>query len=164
LNNFNDKYIEEWFSPFIFKWIRYLSQKSVEWVEKAVEEDSFEPVESENGPQQSSSVIDIFSSLYGALEFVQGLDWSDDVQNVVFHKEFAKVQPLLIQIVYSTVEEYCDTLRGIKKSDFSIKKIIEGTNFLGGINAQTAKVTNYAQAYFGGKQLDAQNVDEEVFI
>jgi hypothetical protein len=77
----------------VFRWLQNLSKKTLGWVQAAVKNDNFEagPDSSDGTPSHSSSIIDVFASLYTELDFVQNLEWSNDVQKAGFQKEFAKV-------------------------------------------------------------------------
>jgi hypothetical protein len=104
LSSLSIGYIESWFAPFMYKWLKNLSIKTVEWVEQAVKEDDFKTLQSTTGemPLHSSSITDVFTALYAKLEFITDLNWSDPVQNAQFFQAFAKVF-----FIFETDHEYC---------------------------------------------------------
>lgn len=86
-------YIEGWFAPFMYKWLKELSKKTIGWVEEAVKADNFvSEAEGPDGvPMHSSSITDVFVAIYSELEFITDLQWSDPLQNAHFFQMFAKV-------------------------------------------------------------------------
>jgi hypothetical protein len=88
-------YIEGWFAPFMYKWLKQLSTKTISWVENAVKMDPFhsneDQLDQDGIPLHSFSITDIFSVFYAELEFITDLQWSDAVQNAQFLQSFAKV-------------------------------------------------------------------------
>jgi hypothetical protein len=116
-------YIEGWFSPFMYKWLRALSTKTIKWVEQAINADTFVPegVGAGGIPLHSSSITDVFVAIYSELEFIVDLQWSDPLQNAQFFQAFAKVYvflvPMLIlcQTVNTAIEQYCDAITMIEK-------------------------------------------------
>jgi hypothetical protein len=87
------EYIENWFAPFIFRWLQQLSKKTVVWVDKALLADNFQPTgQSSTGvPGYSSSVTDIFSALYSELDVFKDLGWNDPLKSAQFYQGFSKV-------------------------------------------------------------------------
>ena len=92
------EYIENWFSPFIFKWLQQLSRKTVGWVDNALSVDDFQPVAgAKNGIlSHSSSVSDIFSALFSNLQLFDNLGFSTSTKVARVYQSFAQVQLLLI--------------------------------------------------------------------
>lgn len=94
LNSMSVGYIEDWFAPFMYKWLAKLSEKTIVWVEEAIKADPFEPAaDTKRGeiPSHSSSITDVFSAIYSELELINNLQWSDPVQNAEFFSAFSKV-------------------------------------------------------------------------
>jgi hypothetical protein len=94
LSSMSIGYIEGWFAPFMYKWLKQLSLKTVGWVDNAIKADNFEPIAPPSQyevPLHSSSITDVFSAIYSELEFITDLQWSDAVQNAQFLQAFAKV-------------------------------------------------------------------------
>lgn len=84
--------VEKWFAPFVLKWLDALSTQTIQWVTRALENDSFTPVDPEMMEQKhSSSIIDLFAVVYQSLDFISDLQWSNVVQNAKFLQKFAKV-------------------------------------------------------------------------
>ena len=86
-------YIENWFSPFIFKWLQQLSSKTVGWVDLAIAADDFTPIsQSSRGiPSHSSSVADIFSALFAELKVFDGLGFTSKEKVARIYQGFARV-------------------------------------------------------------------------
>jgi hypothetical protein len=94
LSSMSIGYIEGWFAPFMYKWLKQLSLKTVDWVDNAIKADNFEPIAKTaeyEVPLHSASITDVFSAMYSELEFITDLRWSDAVQNAQFLQAFAKV-------------------------------------------------------------------------
>ena len=86
--------VEGWFSPFMYKWLQYLTTKTIDWVDNAVKNDNFQPgdgYDEDGETTHSSSITDLFSVIYSELEFITDLEWSNSVQNAQFFQMFAKV-------------------------------------------------------------------------
>jgi hypothetical protein len=99
-------YIEGWFAPFMYKWLKSLSKKTLIWVQQAVKADSFVPEgEGADGiPLHSSSITDVFVAIYSELEFIVDLQWSDPLQNAQFFQAFAKVTTFLRFNTYASLQ------------------------------------------------------------
>jgi MUN domain len=93
-------YIENWFAPFIYKWLKGLSKKTVGWVQHSVRADTFIPdgTDADGVPLHSSSITDVFVAIYAELEFITNLQWSDPLQNGQFFQAFAKVLNMIITL------------------------------------------------------------------
>ena len=65
---------------------------TVEWVERAVRGDGFKPDNDEM--KQSSSVMDLFQIIGGAVDFLKKLEWPDELQNAKFATYLAHVRAL----------------------------------------------------------------------
>jgi hypothetical protein len=83
--------VEKWFAPFVMKWLDHLSKQTITWVGRALESDSFIPINVDEDQKHSSSVTDLFTVVYQQLDFIKGLDWSNVVQSARFLQKFAKV-------------------------------------------------------------------------
>ena len=96
------EYIENWFSPFIFKWLQQLSKKTVSWVDNAILADDFQPVAgSKNGIlSHSSSVSDIFSALFSNLQLFDSLGFATSTKVERVYQSFAQVNLLLTDNEY----------------------------------------------------------------
>ena len=77
------------FAPAVKKWLEVTDSTIVEWVERAVRGDSFKPDNDEM--KQSSSVMDLFQIIGGAVEFLKKLQWPDEYQNAKFATYLAYV-------------------------------------------------------------------------
>ena len=77
------------FAPAVKKWLEVTDSSTVEWVERAVRSDSFKADNDEM--KQSSSVMDLFQIIGGAVEFLKKLQWPDEYQNAKFATYLAHV-------------------------------------------------------------------------
>ena len=81
--------VQRIFAPAVQKWLEATDSKIVEWVERAVRGDYFKPDNDEM--KQSSSVMDLFQIIGGAVEFLKKLQWPDEYQNAKFATYLAHV-------------------------------------------------------------------------
>jgi hypothetical protein len=81
--------VQSIFAPAVKKWLEATDSSTVEWVERAVRGDSFKPDNDEM--KQSSSVMDLFQIIGGAVEFLKKLQWPDEYQNAKFATYLAHV-------------------------------------------------------------------------
>ncbi|KAI8815137.1 hypothetical protein BJ742DRAFT_765530 [Cladochytrium replicatum] len=105
--------LENWFSPFLRKWLVHMSSKTIEWVSNAVRADKFEfvniPSEEQRaggtmaGLLHSSSVTDLFSVIFQEMDILLGVKWRDPVQSASCLQAFAKT-------VYTAIDQYCYAL------------------------------------------------------
>jgi MUN domain len=77
------------FAPYVEKWLRETDLTTLEWVDRAVKADEFKPENEEL--KQSTSVMDIFSVINNATDFLRNLQWPDEVQSATFMKNLSKV-------------------------------------------------------------------------
>ncbi|KAJ2993733.1 hypothetical protein HDV02_002096 [Globomyces sp. JEL0801] len=138
LSTLSQTYVESWFAPFMYKWLHQLSLKSILWVQEAVKADTFDPEgEGEDGvPLHSSSITDVFSSIYSELEFITDLRWSDPVQNAQFFQMFAKT-------MNSAIEQYCDAIALAEKK------------------TSVSAVTSFTQNLLGNKNTEPEDIEAE---
>ncbi|KAI8811659.1 hypothetical protein BJ742DRAFT_125198 [Cladochytrium replicatum] len=104
--------LENWFSPFLRKWLFHMSSKTIDWVSNAVRAGTFElvgiPSEEQRagttaGLQHSSSVTDLFSVIFQEMDILLGMKWRDPVQSASCLQAFAKT-------VYTAIDQYCYAL------------------------------------------------------
>ncbi|KAI9009533.1 hypothetical protein BC832DRAFT_590887 [Gaertneriomyces semiglobifer] len=99
--------VERWFSPFISRWLEHLASRTLEWVSNATKADNFEPIAISSGAGgdsfHSSSIVDVFSAIFQELKTIEGLEWSDRVQEAGFMQNFVKS-------VNQAIEQYCDAI------------------------------------------------------
>jgi hypothetical protein len=74
----------------VTKWLEVTDSTTVEWVERAVRGDNFKPENDEM--KQSSSVMDLFHIIGGAVEFLKKFQWPDEYQNAKYATSLANVR------------------------------------------------------------------------
>lgn len=100
--------VENWFAPFVKKWLDTTNEKWLGWVENAVRLEKvcihillksswgshnsiqYEPTLPPN-IMSSTSVVDLFQTFNDGLEFIERLGWEDSVQKDRLVKDFIKV-------------------------------------------------------------------------
>ena len=94
------------FTPFIFRWLELTELKTVEWVENAINLDKFVKQPNSNC---SSSVTDLFSAIFSALEYLQNKIecWKKyEIHYSLFITRFS-------QIAYKAIKYYCQRLESV---------------------------------------------------
>ena len=86
------------FEPVLSQWIECVSLKSIEWVQRAVDEDCYEPVT--DTALHSSAVVDIFGSFTQCVEYVDKLQWHN---KKTLHSSH---EPRLASIICDAVLKY----------------------------------------------------------
>ncbi|KAJ3393681.1 hypothetical protein HDU92_007581 [Lobulomyces angularis] len=71
--NFN---VEQWFYPYIIKYLDMADQKISEWVKPAVDVEQYEPILPPSN-MYSSSVLDMFTTFHHALDFIENFNWKE---------------------------------------------------------------------------------------
>ena len=140
------EYIENWFSPFIFKWLQQLSRKTVSWVDNALLADDFHPIaNSKNGIlSHSSSVSDIFSALFTNLQIFDNLGFSTSSKVARVYQSFA-------QTMNATIESYCERLMNSEKDSQT------------GISSMApSMMAAYAQNFLGSKDVSPKDIESKV--
>lgn len=73
--------LEKFFFPYLESWVSESSEKIRSFVQKAIEEDLFEPIDIDSDDKKySSSVHDVFSLIKNYLSILKALDWQDSYQ------------------------------------------------------------------------------------
>lgn len=67
--------IERLLFPFLYEWAKDSSKIAQSWVEPAIEQDDFQPLDVENHVVHSSSVNDLFASFYAPLKLMDDSQW-----------------------------------------------------------------------------------------
>ncbi|TPX74857.1 hypothetical protein CcCBS67573_g03877 [Chytriomyces confervae] len=124
--------VEDWFAPFVSKWLEHLTSLTVEWVTNAVKADKFEAMESdttaEDSLQHSSSITDLFQAVYSNLDNIMDLKWSNELQQAGFIQKFGKT-------VSRAIENYCDVV-GTDDADGADAKGATFSNFIMSVRMQ----------------------------
>ncbi|KAI9005425.1 hypothetical protein CLU79DRAFT_841103 [Phycomyces nitens] len=118
--------VESWFLQHVRRWLSTTSAATLEWVENAIKEDHFESI-NENA-MHSSSIVDLFSMFHQAVDFVQSLQWPNDLQHCRFLTALSKV-------IGVAIEEYTYTLEDMITEDVNPRiehtpEVAANTSFL----------------------------------
>lgn len=118
--------VERWFAPFVVSWLEHLSRRTLEWVNNAVYNDNWQPLDESTSSERhhSSSIKDVFTAIYQELEFLTDLHWSHHVQNAGFLQLFSKS-------LSSAMDQYCIA---VSLGELQSKKDSKQEQTLGGIN------------------------------
>jgi hypothetical protein len=71
--------IETSFYPFVLKWAESSAELAQSWVDPAIENDNFLPMDEAAGQLHSSSVADMFTSFRSALNVISDLKWRNEL-------------------------------------------------------------------------------------
>ena len=77
------------FGGAISEWLEATDTSTVEWIERAVHSDSFKP--ENDDMKQSSSIMDLFQIIGGAVDFLKNLEWPDELQYAQYATRLASV-------------------------------------------------------------------------
>ncbi|WFD29520.1 hypothetical protein MSPP1_000531 [Malassezia sp. CBS 17886] len=91
--------VRRWFAPYVEQWMVLTERRAREWVQNAVQNDTFAPIDSE-GAVHSSSINDLFDALQQPVQFLLGLQWPDAYENACFLTKITQATGRL-------VEQYC---------------------------------------------------------
>ncbi|KAG0163815.1 hypothetical protein DFQ28_011189 [Apophysomyces sp. BC1034] len=107
--------VESWFLQHVRRWLQTTSAATLEWVENAIKQDEFTSIN--ETAMHSSSIVDLFSMLHQAIDFVQNLQWPNELQRCRFITALSKV-------IGIAVEQYTYLLEDMITNDISPK--VEG--------------------------------------
>ncbi|KAL1916830.1 uncharacterized protein VTP21DRAFT_5534 [Calcarisporiella thermophila] len=93
--------LEPWFYPYVKQYLLTTDEKTKEWVQNAINQDNFKPV-SEN-VDHSSSVVDLFDSFNQAVDFIQRLQWPNELQLARFMTQLSKT-------ICRSIDRYCESM------------------------------------------------------
>ncbi|OAD78410.1 hypothetical protein PHYBLDRAFT_69648 [Phycomyces blakesleeanus NRRL 1555(-)] len=118
--------VESWFLQHVRRWLSTTSAATLEWVENAIKEDHFESIN--ETAMHSSSIVDLFSMFHQAVDFVQSLQWPNDLQHCRFLTALSKV-------IGVAIEEYTYTLEDMITEDINPRiehtpEVAANTSFL----------------------------------
>ncbi|KAI9591169.1 hypothetical protein BDF19DRAFT_456043 [Syncephalis fuscata] len=100
--------VASWFARYVHGWMRITEDKTVQWVDNVIGEDSFEPLSEE--ARHSSSVLDLFSIFQQQIDFLENLHWPDEVQQAQF-------VTMLSKIFGRAVGKYCESMERLFVQD-----------------------------------------------
>ncbi|KAI7868232.1 hypothetical protein BDF14DRAFT_1881026 [Spinellus fusiger] len=87
--------VESWFLQHVRRWLATTSSATLGWVENAIKQDQFESIN--ETAMHSSSIVDLFSMFHQAVDFVQSLQWPNDLQHCRFLTALSKVFGIAIE-------------------------------------------------------------------
>jgi hypothetical protein len=87
------------FGGAIAEWLEATDTSTVEWIDRAVHGDAFK-VENDD-MKQSSSIMDLFQIIGGAVEFLRNLEWPDELQYAQYATRLASVLSPFILVLTS---------------------------------------------------------------
>lgn len=88
------------FEPYVKQWLVNTDDKTTQWVQAAIAADKFQ---TEGDEGHSSSIVDLFDSLRSPINFLQGLEWSDEYQEARFFTSLSKT-------ISKAIESYCRSI------------------------------------------------------
>lgn len=105
--------LEKFFYPYLESWVAESSDKIKSFVENALVEDKFEPMDIEDDSKKySSSVHDIFTLIKHYLGILKGLSWQNEFQ-------LAKIYTLLIKSISNCCLLYANEISEMVLKDLS---------------------------------------------
>ncbi|KAI9305848.1 hypothetical protein BJ944DRAFT_282170 [Cunninghamella echinulata] len=81
--------VESWFLSHVRRWLKTTNAATPEWVGNAIKQDDFKPTN--NITMHSSSIVDLFSLFHQSVDFVQSLQWPNELQRCRFMTALSKV-------------------------------------------------------------------------
>ncbi|KAL1915951.1 uncharacterized protein VTP21DRAFT_6339 [Calcarisporiella thermophila] len=104
--------LESHFLTTIHRYLQECESCILEWVQNALQQDTFHPLRDE-GAQCSSSIVDIFISIHQAVDFIQQLEWPDPAKNAEFQTQLAR-------IACRAMEQYCVLMEYLFSQDIQM--------------------------------------------
>ncbi|KAI7904405.1 uncharacterized protein BX663DRAFT_560086 [Cokeromyces recurvatus] len=95
--------VESWFLLHVKRWLKTTAGETPEWVSNAIKQDEFKAV-NETTPH-SSSIVDLFTMFYQAVDFVQKLEWPNRLQECYFNTALSKVIGVALEQYTMELEE-----------------------------------------------------------
>ncbi|KAI8391683.1 uncharacterized protein BYT42DRAFT_204279 [Radiomyces spectabilis] len=95
--------VELWFLQHVRRWMITTSAATPEWVENAIKQDEFARIN--DVTLHSSSVVDLFSMFHQAVDFVQNLQWPNELQLCRFMTALSKVISVALEQYTYTLED-----------------------------------------------------------
>ncbi|KAI8098717.1 uncharacterized protein BX664DRAFT_354245 [Halteromyces radiatus] len=81
--------VESWFLSHVRRWLMTTNDATLEWVENAIKQDEFTRIN--DTTLHSSSIVDLFSMFHQAVDFVQNLQWPNELQHCRFLTVLSKI-------------------------------------------------------------------------
>ncbi|KAF3991622.1 hypothetical protein FT662_01620 [Candidozyma haemuli var. vulneris] len=132
--------LEDFFYPHLEAWVAESSNKIRDFVLKAIEEDSFEPIDIENDQKKySTSVHDIFTLIKYYLSILKSLEWQNRFQ-------VAKVYTLLMKSISNCALLYSSRMSEMIMEDLN-EEVLEKTPDVPETNGWFAEVKSKVASY-----------------
>ncbi|KAI9496068.1 hypothetical protein BDB00DRAFT_927113 [Zychaea mexicana] len=96
--------VESWFLQHVRRWLKTTHAATPEWVENAIKQDEFKPIN--ETAVHSSSIVDLFSMFHQAVDFVQNLQWPNELQRCRFLTALSKVIAIALDQYTNTIEHF----------------------------------------------------------
>ncbi|THH29980.1 hypothetical protein EUX98_g4219 [Antrodiella citrinella] len=85
------------FEPYVQQWLTNTHERTTQWVQAAIAADKFQ---AEGAEGHSSSIVDLFDSLRSPINFLDELEWTDELQEAKFFTSLSKT-------ISKAIEQYC---------------------------------------------------------
>ncbi|GAB5586840.1 hypothetical protein Unana1_01740 [Umbelopsis nana] len=100
--------VESWFLLHVRRWLKTTDSETPEWVTNAIKQDQFQRINETT--EHSSSVVDLFSMFHQAVDFVQGLEWPNDLQ-------YFRFMTMLSKVIGKALEQYTTNIEAMFSAD-----------------------------------------------
>ncbi|KAF7726334.1 hypothetical protein EC973_008914 [Apophysomyces ossiformis] len=95
--------VEFWFLQHVRRWLKTTNAATPTWVENAIKQDEFKRIN--DTAYHSSSVVDLFTMFHEAVDFVQNLQWPNELQRCRFLTVLSKVISVSLEQYTNIIEE-----------------------------------------------------------
>ncbi|KAI9023757.1 hypothetical protein CLU79DRAFT_803967 [Phycomyces nitens] len=95
--------VESWFLQHVRRWLETTNDSTPKWVESAIDHDEF--VQVSETISHSSSIVDLFTMFHEAVDFLQKLQWPNELQRCRFLTVLSKVIGHALDRYTSILEE-----------------------------------------------------------
>lgn len=147
---------EALFYPFILDWAKSSSELVGTYVDRALELDTFEPLNREQGVMYSSSVQDVFKSFSASLQVFESTSWNNQ-----YHA--AKILTLLVQGFGKALDAWIHKLRLWFIQDVTVERPTHNNSFSSSMSSKQSKWLDYAKEYAREKLPGQQQVAPDPF-
>lgn len=93
--------VSAYFTAYLSEWLQRTDEKISDWVQNAISQDTF--VSTDENNKHSTSVVDSFTSMRHAFEFLKNLEWNNEYEN-------ARFMTMLSRTFCSAITCYCGAL------------------------------------------------------
>ncbi|WFD25373.1 hypothetical protein MNAN1_000339 [Malassezia nana] len=103
--------LKAWFRPYVPLWLSLSEERTAAWVQRAVRNDTFVPVDGAD-TQHSTSVDDLFDALAQQVRALQALEWPDAYDLATFFSQLARSMRRLVEL-------YCEELEALYMAEMT---------------------------------------------